>query len=516
MAETGRRAPAERFELRARDMRRWRLMGLAALAGGVAALAHAPFNLWPLGLLGLAALFAISRCAASTRRAFALGWAGGAGYFATSMFWIVEPFFVDPVRHGWMAPFALIFLAGGLALFWGAAQALAFRLGGGAIGWIAALTGAELARAYIFTGFPWGLVGYVWSASPAAQYGAHIGPHGLTAAALAVAVALWRLATPGWRRALPMVALCAVLVAAAVPMARAPAAAPDAPVIRLVQPNAPQHQKWDPEHMLGFFRRQLAFTAAEPTGERPPDLIVWPETAIPWLMRDAGEALGVIHETAGGKPVVLGLRRFDGPRLFNSAILLDAGGEIAALYDKYHLVPFGEYIPLGDLAARFGIHGLAAREGFGYSSGPGARLLALPGIGPALPLICYEAVFPQDVNAAPARPRLLLQLTNDAWFGRFSGPYQHLQQARMRTIEQGLPMVRVANTGISAMIDARGDVTARLPLNEAGYVDAPLPRALPPTLYSRSGDWPILGLVLLGLALAFRRGRIAPDSRASA
>jgi apolipoprotein N-acyltransferase len=206
--------------------------------------------------------------------------------------------------------------------------------------------------------------------------------------------------------------------------------------------------------------------------------------------------------------VVLGVLRYEDDRVFNSMVHLDGNGQIAGLYDKYHLVPFGEYMPLGDLAARIGFFGLAAQAGQGYSPGPGAELMSLGDFGPAVPLICYEAVFPQDVNAAPGRARLLLQITNDAWFGTWSGPYQHLAQARMRAIEQGLPMVRAANTGISAVIGPRGRILASIPLGQAGYADAKLPEPLPPTLYARSGDWPVFLLLLvaaIGIAGVQRR-----------
>lgn len=488
-----------RFEARAAKISLLCLMLLAALCGALAALAHAPFNLWPLGPLGIAGLFAAFQIAGTIRRAFWLGWAGGTGYFALALFWIVEPFFVDAARHGWMAPFALIFLSGGLALFWGAAFALARWLGGRrALLWIAAMVGAELARSYVLTGFPWALIGYVWAASPVAQLSALVGPHGLSILALVSGVALWGLGSHRLTSVSALVVLAFGLGAGLFLRVPAPPGA-DAPVIRMVQPNAPQHEKWHPDHVLTFFDRQIAFTAAPPQTARAPDLIVWPETAIPWMLADADAALQQISTAAGDTPVVLGLRSVDQGRLYNTLIALDADGKTTARYDKHHLVPFGEYVPLGNWAAKLGIHGLAANEGYGFSAGPGARLVDLPGIGPALPLICYEAVFPHDVNAAPSRPRLLLQITNDAWFGRFSGPFQHLQQARLRAIEQGLPMLRVANTGVSAMIGPRGEVLSRLPLGQAGVADVLLPDALPPTLYSRIGDWPVLVLLLISL-----------------
>ena len=201
---------------------------------------------------------------------------------------------------------------------------------------------------------------------------------------------------------------------------------------------------------------------------------------------------------------MLGIQRYEGMRLMNSAVLIGPDGKPRALYDKHHLVPFGEYVPFGDYMARFGIYGFAASEGQGYSGGPGPALMDFgPRLGMGLPLICYEAVFAHDVNAAPTRPDFLVQITNDGWFGEISGPYQHLVQARFRAIEQGLPMVRVANTGVSAVIDAEGRVTAEIALNTAGWIDAPLPAAKPKTLYARTGDAPVAFLILFSLISSF-------------
>ena len=480
-------------------------MGLAALAGFVTSLGLAPFALWPLALVALACVFLVVSAAPSRRAAAFTGWAAGTGYFAFALIWLIEPFMVDPWRHAWMAPFALFFMSAGLALFWGLATGFAHARG--RLAFIGALTLAEVARSYLFTGFPWALLGYLWSESPLAIYAAYIGPHGLTLVALLTAVSL---ATRPLRAALlgyaPFAAVLAAL-ALAPQLHQDTSASATAPVVRLIQPNAAQHEKWDPTLVPFFLERQLTFTSATSEAGKRPDLIVWPETAVPWTLDRAGPVIEQISKAAEGTPVVIGIQRNENFLIFNSLVLINATGNIGAIYDKHHLVPFGEYIPYGDFFARFGLHSFAAQGGNVFSAGPGPRLIELPRIGAALPLICYEAVFPQDVRAAPARPQLLLQITNDAWFGRFSGPQQHLSQARMRAIEQGLPLVRAANTGISAVIDAQGRVTASLALGEAGFVDARLPAPLPPTFYSHTGDWPVLALALLLMAASWQRSR---------
>lgn len=481
-------------------------MGLAALCGLVASLGLAPFALWPLALVALACLYLVFSTAPCRRAAALIGWAAGTGYFAFALIWLIEPFMVDPWRHAWMAPFALFFMSAGLALFWGLATGLAHAHG--RLGFIGALTVAELARSYLFTGFPWALLGYIWSESPLAIYAAYIGPHGLTLIALLTAVSL---ATRPLRRGallgyLPLAAVLAAL-ALAPQLQQDTAASAKAPLVRLIQPNAPQHEKWDPALVPVFLERQLAFTRAASEAGPPPDLIVWPETAVPWTLDRAEAVIKKISEAAGDIPVVIGIQRYEDFRLFNSLVLIKATGDIGAIYDKHHLVPFGEYIPYGDFLARFGLRSFAAQGGNVFSAGPGPELMSLPSIGSALPLICYEAVFPQDVRSAPTRPQLLMQITNDAWFGKFSGPQQHLSQARMRAIEQGLPLIRAANTGISAVVDAQGRVTAALALGQAGFVDARLPAPLPPTLYSHTGDWPALALALLFMAASWQRRR---------
>ncbi|WP_424980396.1 apolipoprotein N-acyltransferase [Leisingera sp. S232] len=470
---------------------------LAFGSGALASLALAPWHLLPGLPVALAAAGWLVLKAASGRAAALAGWLFGLGYFAVGLSWILEPFQIDPERHAWMAPFALVFLAAGLALFWGLAFGAAARFSRGALRipmLVASWALAEFARAYILTGFPWAAFGQFWIDTPAENLLPWIGPHGLALLTLVAFLPLALLRTAPAPALLPL----GLIVAAALSLPAPQQTAQTDKIVRIVQPNAPQDLKWHPDHRWRFLRRALAFSAEHPR----PDLIVWPETAVPQMLNYAGDTLQIISEGAGHVPVFLGIQREEGGAYYNSAVLLDADGLPSATYDKAHLVPFGEYVPFGDFLARFGIHGFASRAGAGYAAGPGAQLLDLP-IGRALPLICYEAVFPQDVNAAAARADMLVQITNDAWFGTRSGPYQHLVQARMRALEQGLPMIRAANTGVSAMIAPDGKLTDSLPLGEAGFIDAVLPAPLPPTLYSRTGDWPVFLLCLLIAAAGF-------------
>jgi apolipoprotein N-acyltransferase len=273
-----------------------------------------------------------------------------------------------------------------------------------------------------------------------------------------------------------------------------PPRAPEAPltehIARMVQPNVPQELKWNPDYFETFFQRQLDLSA-EP-GAAAPDLIIWPEAAIPWRLEVAQSAFAVMAQSAQGAPVIFGANRAEDGRLYNALAVIDAQGGLTHTYDKRKTVPFGEYIPLGNLLGRFGFTGMATQDGYGFSRGPGPRVLDLGPLGQAAPLICYEAVFAHYAGAAPERPDMLIQITNDAWFGQAAGPQQHLAQARMRAIEQGLPLVRVANTGISAMIDPWGRVTASLPLGGQGALDAAVPLPREPTLYARTGDLPMV------------------------
>ena len=238
------------------------------------------------------------------------------------------------------------------------------------------------------------------------------------------------------------------------------------------------------------------------------DLVIWPETALPYLLVDNPDLPALIGAAGRGAPVAVGLQRVEGTRGFNTMQVFATDGTTLASYDKHHLVPLGEYVPYGDVAYDwFGLKTFAPQLGQAYTAGPGPRVLDLgPKLGKVLPLICYEAVFPQDLRVA-TRPGWLLQITNDAWFGTLSGPFQHAAQARLRAVEQGLPLARVANTGVTEMVDARGRVTAALPFGTPGYLDAALPGALPATPYSRFGEIPVLLLLAGVAALAMIRRR---------
>lgn len=484
----------------------------AALAGLAAALGQAPWGLWALAVAGYAGVFVVLAGQPPKRRA-ALAFVAGLSHFTLVLAWIIEPFLIEPERHAWMAPFALVLMAGGMALFWAAPAALAR----GPWALAVALLAFEVLRGHLFTGFPWAMAGHVWIDTPLAQVAALSGALGLSALTFAVAALLAHGARYVIReranRALAPMAAAVALLALGWGWGAARLAAPEPPArdirLRLVQPNALQHLKWDRDFAELYFFRHLDLSSAPAADGRAPDLVIWSETAVPFLLDTPGAGLVMAADAAGGAPLILGIQRRDGVgRFFNSLAVLQSDATPVALYDKHHLVPFGEYIPLlGAWAAERGIGGLAAQALSGYTPGPGPQLLDLGRAGRVLPLICYEAVFPRNVRGTE-RADWLLQLTNDAWFGAWSGPYQHLAQARLRAIEQGLPLVRAANTGVSAVIDARGGVVAALGLDLAGVVDADLPAPRVPTPYARTGDAPWHVLLAFGMgALALRGWR---------
>ncbi len=406
---------------------------------------------------------------------------------------------MDIPAHGWLAPFALTFLVSGLSLFWGFCAAVGYSLLQRThLGLALGIGIAEVLRGFLLTGFPWGLIGYVWSNTPIAQFSAYVGIYGVTlltvfASALAVlprtnrncaisVIAFLGFIGLAWGGGLYRIAQSEFEYST--------------DTVRLAQPNAPQELKWDPDHNRMFFERLLKQTQAEPK----PDLVIWPETALPLPFEFAEDLLAQLLDIAQGTPVLFGALRIEEGRYFNSIIYLNSEGEAAPVYDKHHLVPFGEYLPFEKFFGQMGLSALVEAAGTGFATGEGPLVFEIAKLGRVLPLICYEAVFPQDISSAGPRADVMVQLTNDAWFGNFFGPQQHLVKAQMRSIEQGVSLLRVANTGITGMIDPLGRLNQFLPLNETGYIDVSVAKPLPPTPYSQNPLWIVL---VMGLILSF-------------
>jgi apolipoprotein N-acyltransferase len=475
----------------------------AWLGGGVTALALPPLYLWP-ALLGFALLLHLLRRTPRRGAAFALGWCFGFGYFLVGLYWVAIAFFSDAERFGALALPAVVLLCAGMALYpalatwlamlyrWRSPSAAALAL---AIAWIA----AEALRARLFGGFPWNLIGYAWSGSDAiSQLGALTGIYGLSLLAVVLGALPAGLLEPGGRaRWWPIVVGAAVLalVWTGGMVRLAGAEVEEVPEIRLrlVQGNVPQEDKWRPEMRSHWFGHHLGLSGRD--GDDITHLI-WPESASSYPLDQVEEARALIAQVVPpGGLLLTGGERYDfsqePAKAWNSLFVVDDTGNLRAHYDKHDLVPFGEFMPLRDLLAQVGLSQLA-RGGLDFQAGPGRTTIALPGLPPFSPLICYEAIFSGRVFAPGSRPDWLLNITNDGWFGRSSGPYQHLAMARMRAIEEGLPLVRSANTGISAVIDPWGREQARLGLGETGVLDAALPQPLPATVFGRARHWPVL------------------------
>jgi len=494
----------------------------------------APFHAWPVLAVTLTVLVWLidGICVARgggwrlrLRRAATVGWWFGFGYFLVGLYWTGHAFLVDAERFAWLLPFAISMLPAGMGLYYALAAALAvvlWRPGAArVIGFALAIFAAEYLRGTLFGGFPWIALGYGLAAGDAMmQGGSLIGLFGLTliaAAAFASPAALWGPAgaldvTARGRAALP--ALMALLLVAAGlwgqhRLASADSGAVPGVRLRIMQPNIPQSEKWRDNSRNWVFETYLDVSRYG-TGAKGPDPLagvthlIWPESAFPFLLEQTPSALESLAELLpAGAVFVTGAMRAEpdaslarGFRVYNSVFVMDEEAKILAVYDKTHLVPFGEYLPFQSAMEAIGIAQLTGIEG-GFDAGRGPRLMRAPG-GPAFaPLICYEIVFPGAALDAAERPGWMINLTNDGWFGRSTGPYQHLHQARLRAVEEGLPVVRVANTGVSAVIDAHGRLLASLPLGRAGAFDSDLPQAIAPPPYAR---WP--RLIELAVAVA--------------
>ncbi len=476
------------------------------LAGAFASLSLPPLFLIP-------AIFALSiplrayLKAESRREAMMIFGAAGLGWFLASTYWVAHSLIVETASLWFVAPFMALALALILASFWAFAAAVAWsfgRLPVARLFWFVAMFGlAEWSRGFIATGFPWNLTGGVFAFDPAGlQAASVIGIYGLSVIALLFALvpAFWVLGS----RRLAAIFLILPLIMTALGVARLATAPinnqPSTPIVRLVQPAIAQADKWNPAMRQAHLDRLVTLSRE---GQSVPKLVIWPETAFVG-MADRNEALlkttiaGAIDK---GATLITGIPRFGrNGRLLNSAMMFDHDAAIKGIYDKRHLVPFGEYMPF-----RKWLSFLNPIVGpVDFAPGTSNTLMRLDGFGAMQMLICYEVIFAGAVVSAEMRPDLLINITNDAWFGVSAGPWQHLAQAQMRAVEEGLPLMRVANTGMSAGFDAYGRSLGRLELGASGILDVSLPAALAPTIFARFGNMGFFSLIFLMIAAAVK------------
>jgi apolipoprotein N-acyltransferase len=519
--------------------RGWRRALLAVAAGALGALAMPPFGALPALAVSLTVAVwlldgasAENRSPAATVRTAALvGWAWGFGYFVAGLWWLGAAFLVEADLFAWAMPLGVlglpavlaVFPAGGFALaraLWSPGAARLFALAFG-------LASSEWLRGHLFTGFPWNTLGMALGQNLWLMQAASVlGLYGLTVLTVLVcaAPATWGTGATGRERAGPTVAAALALAALAafgalrLPSGPVPTVAGVA--LRIMQPNVAQDAKFNPANRDEIMRRYLALSGRAPV---PREMaagdvthLIWPESAFPFLLERDARALGQIAALLPpGTTLITGAARAEEPgpeeerpRYFNAVQVVTDNGAIAATYDKAHLVPFGEYLPVALDAL---LRGLGLREFVrvpgGFEPGGTRETLAVPGLPPGAATICYEAIFPGAVLPPGPRPEWILNVTNDAWFGNTPGPRQHFAQSRLRAVEEGVPLVRAANSGISAVVDPYGRVIAALPLDVADVIDASLPRANPPTPFSLFGDvlFAALGLACALVAVLARR-----------
>jgi apolipoprotein N-acyltransferase len=474
--------------------RGWRLWVTAAGLGALAALALPPVHAVPVLLVSIPGLLVLVGAAASWKRAFWVGFAWGWGHFAAGLYWITHAILTEVDRFWWLVPIAVPALALPLAAFVAGPAALAWKA---RPGWPRVLVfgGAwvlfELLRGFVFTGFPWNLLGTVWAfgALPV-QGAAWVGVHGLSLATVLV------VATPLLGRRAMLSGAAALAGFALFGLVRLWPAEPEPQRagLLIVQGNIAQEVKWREEHRIPILRRYIEGTreaALAALRELPEDhglVVIWPETAVPFLLADDPEVRQLVAGALPQRAMLLSgsVRAEFGPdrrarRVFNSLVAVDPAGEVRGVADKVHLVPFGEYMPLSGLLPIRVVQG-----GMDFTPGENLQPVRAGWVPPFGALICYEVIFPAMV-VPRERPEWLVNLTNDAWFGISAGPWQHLATARLRAVEEGLPLARAAQTGISAVFDARGREVARLGLGETGVLRAPLPSPRGPTPFARLG-----------------------------
>ena len=508
----------------------WKRIAIALMAGAVSALAMAPFNAWPVLFVTFPVLVWLIDGAAAGRwrgvpAAAMSGFWFGLGYFVPGLYWTGYAFFVDAQTFAWLTPFAVLGLPSYLALYTALGFALARLIwthdASRVLALAVSLTVAEWLRGHWLTGFPWNAFGYALSEPLAlAQTASLIGLWGMTFLAVAIfaspAVLIDGKAS-GRRPWIVPAAAIALLVAmgifGAIRLSMQPTQMVTGVKLRIMQPNLQQDVKFNYSAKAEVMQKYLTLSdrasGPQSTGVRDANILIWPESAFPFFLTREADAMAEIAELLPrGTVLITGSVRAPDDlrpgvkvtRAYNSIYVIDHDGSVLSVYDKLHLVPFGEYLPFQNWMEKLGFSQLTKVQG-GFIAGTRRHPLAIPNAPRALPLICYEVIFPGDVAAREDRPGWIVNLTNDGWFGISTGPYQHLQQARVRAIEEGLPVVRAANTGISAVIDPMGRIAAQLGLGIEGVLDASLPAAIAPTIYARIGNIP--AAIIVSIALIF-------------
>jgi apolipoprotein N-acyltransferase len=492
---------------------RWRRRFYAAGLGVCAALALPPLGLVPLAFAAFAGLLLLLQSDDPAKRfaGFASGWWFGFGLHVFGLYWIANALLIEWERVGWMIPFAVFGLSGFLAAFIGVATFAVVRAGAkgvaGAVALAIAWTLAEYARGHVLTGFPWNLIGSIWSVADAPlQFAALTGAYGLSAVTVLICALP---ATLRLRPALAAIGLLAALWAGGLwHLSTGPSDNVQGVALRLVQPVVPQELKWDAFAREGNLARTIALSKVP--GWETRTHVIWAETATAFPIwgtnpRIADRRRQVADAAPPGGVLITGAVRLelDGQNVaaaYNSLHAIDGAANMLANYDKAHLVPFGEYVPLRGILP---IERIVPGSG-DFARGPGPETIAIPGLPPAGGSICYEIIFPGRTVDEAARPGFVLNVTNDSWFGYSAGPFQHFAAARLRAIEEGLPVVRAAGGGISGVIDARGRVRGFLGLEIVGVLDADLPQAASPTPYARWGDLMLAVLLAIFLAIWLR------------
>ena len=499
------------FAARVAALRGWRRALLALALGAGLTAAQPPVHLVFMLVPGFTGLCWLLDGTQGWRSRFATVWCFAFGHYVTGVYWISESFYVDAERYAWLVPVPLLVLPAVMALLPAAGFAVApwpranlarpFAL---AATWLA----VEWLKAYGLLGFPWNLPGQAWDASTAMlQAHALLGAFGVSLLTVLIAALPTTLGQRGGRIAvgIGIATLLAWWGLGSWRLAATEVATVPGVQLRLVQANIAQKQKWLEAERFRNLERHIELSTG---GATTPTHVIWPETAVPFLLDAEPRLLEYLAERLGPETVLLAgaLRRTapDQPIQVWNSLHVARGGAVVATYDKRHLVPFGEFLPFRSWVSLVGLDRLALSNiDFSEGDGSGGRL-TVPGAPLARALICYEAIFPAEVRAGAEDAGWLINVTNDAWFGVSAGPYQHLAAARARAVELGLPLARVASTGVSAVIDPLGRFVARLELDTAGSTDSPLPAALPgETVYHRFGDAVFLGVWLLCAAATF-------------